>query len=97
MQSLDTFSAHVSYDGATAISLGKRDRQEDCLAADFTAGATLAYAVLSDGMGGHEAGDVASKLVVSVVYSALKRWSGSPDCFDQDMPQVMQHLRSLSA
>jgi len=60
------------YDVATAISQGKRDYQEDAVVADFAVGVPYGFAVLADGMGGHAAGDVASKIVVTEVFSELK-------------------------
>ena len=59
------------YDQASAISQGGRDYQEDAIVTDFSSGAEVALAVLSDGMGGHAAGDVASKIVVTEVFSEL--------------------------
>ncbi len=64
--------AKFSYDSATAISQGCRDRQEDAIAADFQAGFPFGFAVLADGMGGHAAGDVASKVIVTEVFAELK-------------------------
>ncbi len=60
------------YDVATAISQGQRDYQEDALVADFAVGVPYGFAVVADGMGGHAAGDVASKIVVTEVFSELK-------------------------
>jgi len=62
----------MHYDVATAISQGKRDHQEDAVVADFSVGVPYGFAVLADGMGGHAAGDVASKIVVTEVFSELK-------------------------
>ncbi|MDA3858261.1 MAG: protein phosphatase 2C domain-containing protein [Roseovarius sp.] len=60
-----------SFDTASAISQGARDYQEDALISDFSNGAELGFVVLSDGMGGHAAGDVASKIVVTEMFSEL--------------------------
>lgn len=62
----------MQYDVATAISQGRRDYQEDAVVADFAVGVPYGFAVLADGMGGHAAGDVASKIVVTEVFSELK-------------------------
>lgn len=64
------------YDVASAISQGRRDYQEDALVTDFSVSEDHGMIVLADGMGGHAAGDVASKLVVTEVYGALKLKSG---------------------
>jgi serine/threonine protein phosphatase PrpC len=59
------------FDNASAISQGGRDYQEDAIVSDFSNGADIGFAVLSDGMGGHAAGDVASKIVVTEVFREL--------------------------
>lgn len=56
---------------ATATDIGRRARQEDALLADFPQGGALGLAVLSDGMGGHEDGDLASRIIVSEMFSEL--------------------------
>lgn len=65
------------FDVATGLSQGARPYQEDAVVADFPCGADFGFAVLSDGMGGHSAGDMASKIVVTKMYSELKLQSGS--------------------
>lgn len=65
------------FDVATGLSQGARSYQEDAVVADFPCGADFGFAVLSDGMGGHSAGDMASKIVVTKMYSELKLQSGS--------------------
>jgi serine/threonine protein phosphatase PrpC len=59
------------FDSASAISRGARPYQEDAYIADFSRGADVGFAVLADGMGGHAAGDVASQIVVTEVFSEL--------------------------
>ena len=59
------------FDSASAISRGQRPYQEDAYIADFSQGAEVGFAVLADGMGGHAAGDVASQIVVTEVFSEL--------------------------
>jgi len=65
-------SPEPRFDVACAIWQGGREYQEDAIVVDFPAGADIGIAVLADGMGGHAAGDVASKLVVTEVFSDLK-------------------------
>ena len=78
-----------SYDVATAISVGQRDHQEDAIVADFPIGSEIGFAVLSDGMGGHAAGDVASKIIVTEVFSELKLQSGNPEQFRKDIRSIL--------
>ena len=66
-----TDQAVFCFDTATAISQGARDYQEDALICDFSRGAELGFVVLADGMGGHAAGDIASKIVVTEMFSEL--------------------------
>ncbi|WP_171132973.1 PP2C family serine/threonine-protein phosphatase [Ruegeria sp. HKCCA5014] len=74
------------YDVASGLSQGGRDYQEDALVTDFPFGMDSGVAVLADGMGGHEAGDVASKIVSTEVYSALKFRSASFAEAEKDIP-----------
>lgn len=83
-------SPEPRYDVASGIAQGGRDYQEDAIVSDFPFGMDSGVAVLADGMGGHEAGDVASKLVVTEVYSTLK--FGSADfCVDEPhLPRLLE-------
>lgn len=62
----------IGYDVATALWQGARPYQEDTLLADFHGGLDRGFAILADGMGGHAAGDLASRLVVIDAASHLK-------------------------
>lgn len=66
-----TKPAAFAFDSACALSRGARDYQEDALIADLSRGNALSFAVLADGMGGHAAGDIASKIVVTEMFTAL--------------------------
>ncbi|WP_319826038.1 PP2C family protein-serine/threonine phosphatase [Thalassovita sp.] len=77
------------YDAATAISQGARERQEDAAIADFPVGPGMGFAVLADGMGGHAAGDVASKIVVTEVFSELKLQSGNTLALEQGITRIL--------
>lgn len=78
-----------SYQAATALYLGRRDNQEDAIATDFTIGEDIGFVVLSDGMGGHNAGDIASKVVVTEVFSELKLHSGNPGTFRSNIRDIL--------
>ncbi len=58
-------------DVATAVAIGRRHRQEDAVLANFSCGEESGFAVLSDGMGGHDDGDLASRIIVSEVFGAF--------------------------
>ncbi len=79
----------IKFDSVSALIQGARDYQEDALVADFPLGSQIGMVVLSDGMGGHAAGDVASKIVMTEVYSELKFQSGDTDGFEQFLPEIL--------
>ncbi len=81
--------AKLTYDAATAIAQGRRDRQEDSVASDFLAGSGIGFAVLADGMGGHAAGDMASKIAVTEVFAGLKLWSDTPAALEPRIRHVL--------
>lgn len=60
------------FDVAIATDIGARNYQEDCLAEiDFGKDSNFTGLVLSDGMGGHSAGDIASNLIVSTFQKTI--------------------------
>lgn len=83
-------SPDIRFDVASVLNRGCRDYQEDAIATDFPMGADFGYAVLSDGMGGHAAGDVASKIVVTEVFSELKFQSSDIAKFVQNVGKVLK-------
>jgi PPM family protein phosphatase len=85
-------SREPRYDVATAISQGARDYQEDAITSDFLIGADAGFVVLADGMGGHAAGDVASKIVLTEVYSELKFQYADVDAFEARAPEILRKI-----
>lgn len=80
----------IRYDVASVLNRGCRDYQEDAIATDFPMGEEFGYAVLSDGMGGHAAGDVASKIVVTEVFSELKFQTSDPAGLTENIGDVLR-------
>lgn len=61
----------LDFDVSSALHLGSRSRQEDTLATAFPDGVGHGFAILSDGMGGHAAGDLASQTIVADMFASL--------------------------
>ncbi len=80
----------LEFDAATALSKGQRSYQEDAIITDFARGADVGCVVLADGMGGHAAGDVASKIVVSEVYNELMFRKGDPDALEANVTETLR-------
>lgn len=78
------------FDVASALDRGGRDYQEDALVSDFAVGDDCGIVVLADGMGGHSAGDIASKIVVTEVFSELKFHCDLFFDNEDSMPQIME-------
>ncbi|WP_204114960.1 PP2C family protein-serine/threonine phosphatase [Shimia biformata] len=76
-------------DVASGLSLGRRARQEDAVVTDFAMGAPFGFAVLSDGMGGHAAGDVAANIVVTELFSELKMRCDDVEAFEVDLEDIL--------
>ncbi len=77
-------------DAATAIALGRRQRQEDAVVTDFSQGAEMGLAVLSDGMGGHSAGDLASRIIVAEIFGELFYCSAEIDQLRTHPTSILQ-------
>jgi PPM family protein phosphatase len=89
-------SREPRYDVASGISQGARDYQEDAITADFPVGAEAGFVVLADGMGGHAAGDVASKIVLTEVFSELKFHYADVEAFEARAPEILRSVADLA-
>jgi serine/threonine protein phosphatase PrpC len=89
-------SREPRYDVASGISQGARDYQEDAITADFPVGAEAGFVVLADGMGGHAAGDVASKVVLTEVYSELKFHYADVEAFEARAPEILRGVANMA-
>ena len=83
--------AVFEFDAACALSKGQRSYQEDAIITDFSRGAETGIAVLADGMGGHAAGDVASKIVVTEVFSELLFQRENLDHFEGNIGAILNN------
>ncbi len=91
-----TDTPKLAFDVATALSQGQRDSQEDAVIADFPLDGEVGFAVLADGMGGHAAGDVASKIVVTEVFSELKLQCGETEHFEANLPTILSQAAATA-
>ncbi|MGR3322545.1 MAG: PP2C family protein-serine/threonine phosphatase [Pseudooceanicola sp.] len=82
--------SELATDTATGLALGRRARQEDALVSDFPAGRELGFAVLSDGMGGHGSGDLASRIIVSEVFGDLIFLAAQPDAVRKTATDILR-------
>lgn len=89
-------SREPRYDVASGISQGARDYQEDAITADFPVGAEAGFVVLADGMGGHAAGDVASKIILTEVFSELKFHFADVVAFEARAPEILRSVADLA-
>ncbi|WP_298850175.1 protein phosphatase 2C domain-containing protein [uncultured Ruegeria sp.] len=63
--------ATPAYDVALILNQGQRETQEDAIAARMFDASDAGYVVIADGMGGHDAGEVASEMVIAAWRDAL--------------------------
>ena len=82
-------------DAGAATDIGRRTRQEDAVISDFSLGAPVGLAVLSDGMGGHDDGDLASRIIVSEMFGELFFSGARVSALTRDVPRVMKSALSL--
>lgn len=86
----------IKVDVASAVCLGARSRQEDALVTAFSQGSEIGFAVLSDGMGGHAAGDLASRIIVTEIFAELTLRSSSPEFDVSEVPGLLRESVSVA-
>ncbi|SNS93333.1 PP2C family protein-serine/threonine phosphatase [Antarctobacter heliothermus] len=70
-------------EAASGQYIGARSRQEDAVIAQFPQGDMPGVAVLSDGMGGHDDGDLAGRILASEMFGEMYLAAARPDrCSD---------------
>ncbi len=77
--------ATPAYDIALILDTGQRDTQEDAIAARVFDSAGAGYVVIADGMGGHDAGEVASELVISAWRDMMDAQLDGPEPAEGDL------------
>ena len=82
-------------DAATGTWIGGRERQEDACIAHVLPREETGLIVLSDGMGGHCDGDIASRAIVTEVLSDLFLAASRPDVLRLHGPAILR--RALEA
>ena len=81
----------LRYDTASAIEQGTRVYQEDSLLCDFRQGCPVGFAVVADGMGGHAAGDIASRIATDTAFELLRPLRSAT----HDVASTPGHLREM--
>ncbi|WP_170605392.1 PP2C family protein-serine/threonine phosphatase [Ruegeria arenilitoris] len=77
--------ASPAYDVALILDKGQRDTQEDAISARVFDSASAGYVVIADGMGGHDAGEIASELVISAWCDLMDAQLGGPEPVEGDL------------
>lgn len=85
-----TRAAEIELETAAALAQGTRARQEDALATAFARGGEVGFAVLSDGMGGHAAGDLASRIIVTEIFAELTLRLARPGLDPAAIPALLR-------
>ena len=83
-------------DAVTAADVGRRSRQEDAVVADFSQGSEMGLAVLSDGMGGHHDGDLASRILVTEMFGELFFSGARPEAMMKDAKNTFREALDIT-
>ena len=89
-------AATLTFDVSSALALGARTRQEDALVTSFAQGAEIGFAILSDGMGGHTAGDLASRIIVTEMFAELTLRTAAGQLEDDDYPTLLRYAAEVA-
>jgi len=86
----------LAFDVSSALSLGARTRQEDALVTSFARGSEIGFAILSDGMGGHTAGDLASRIIVTEMFAELTLRTATGQLGGDDFPTLLRYAAEVA-
>ena len=89
-------AANLTFDVSSALVLGARTRQEDALVTSFAQGSEIGFAILSDGMGGHTAGDLASRIIVTEMFAELTLRTAAGQLEDDDYPTLLRYAAEVA-
>ena len=88
--------ASLTADTALAQDIGSRARQEDAVVAYCSKGTELTIAVLSDGMGGHKDGDLASRIIAREMFGELYVAAARPKALRHNSSLMMRAALSCA-
>ncbi|WP_158263403.1 PP2C family protein-serine/threonine phosphatase [Aliiruegeria haliotis] len=81
--------SELCLDAATGLSLGARESQEDAVLCDVPRGGGAGFVVLADGLGGHVAGALASRLAVATALDELARQRAANGRLEGEIPGLL--------
>jgi len=79
---------HIESAGITDVGMKRKNNEDSLFLND-----EKQFYVVADGMGGHQAGEVASSLVVETLWGYIKRFNGKEE---DDVEELADHDESLS-
>ncbi|NDR55553.1 PP2C family protein-serine/threonine phosphatase [Aliiruegeria sabulilitoris] len=82
-------TSELCLDAATGLSLGAREAQEDAVLCDVPQGGASGIVVLADGLGGHVAGALASRIAVTTALDELAARRNAQGRLETDIPGLL--------